>query len=52
MYVDAWYVIKNYVGAIINYNVIIKYRFVYISRDFLYLTKWCPKYIQKTSHQC
>ena len=36
MYVDAWYVIKNNVGAIINYDLLIKYSFVYISRDFIY----------------
>ena len=52
MYVDAWYVIKNYVGAIINHNVLIKYRFVKFSLDILYSKKWCPKFIQNISHQC
>ena len=31
MYVDAWYVIWNIVCAIINYNLLIKFSYAYIS---------------------
>ena len=60
MYVDAWYVVYNNLGAIINYNVLTKYSFVYLSRNFctfhvmaskIYPKHLIPMFKRKKSHK-